>query len=211
MIQRFYSNICQSFAVLLACSTVFSSSANEPELQAVQIYSQDELIKLINQNTHLTRVKLDNCQLVQDIEARATRMKIPSYQFLYGDMLAYAVCVERDVELGVHYMREAADQGLAAALEQMGRYYHTGRLVQVDLAKAIVYLREAASLGNLKAQIRLVDLFNQGLGSPRDFEDAYRWLNKSLIHDKKLHKQVETKLALLAEKMPPSVLARAKK
>lgn len=194
--------------LLLSATDVF---AETPELQAVQIYSQDELIKLINKNEHLTRVKLDDCQLVQDIEARASKMKVPAYQFLYGDMLAYAVCVERDVDLGVYYMREAADQGLAAALEQLGRYYHVGQLVQRDLDKAIVYLREAASLGNLNAQIRLVDLFNAGLGSPRDFEDAYRWLNGALVYDKQQHKEVEKKLALLAAKMPPSVLARAKK
>ncbi|WP_100912637.1 MULTISPECIES: tetratricopeptide repeat protein [Pseudoalteromonas] len=207
----FMRTLCQTFA---ATGLLFSSAnvlAENPELQAVQIYSQDELIKLINKNEHLTRVKLDDCQLVQDIEARASKMKIPAYQFLYGDMLAYAVCVERDVDLGVYYMREAADQGLAAALEQLGRYYHVGQLVQRDINKAIIYLREAASLGNLNAQIRLVDLFNAGLGSPRDFEDAYRWLNGALIYDKKRHQEVAKKLALLAEKMPPSALARAKK
>ncbi|WP_351060207.1 SEL1-like repeat protein, partial [Psychrobacter sp. TB20-MNA-CIBAN-0197] len=61
------------------------------------------------------------CQLVQDIEARANKMALPSYQFLYGDMLAYNVCVDRNVELGVYYMRKAAEQGLAAAREQVGR------------------------------------------------------------------------------------------
>lgn len=203
--------LCHFIAICSLTAVSSVAEANDGDLQAVQIYSQDELIKLINNNEHLTRVKLDNCQLVQDIEARASRMKIPAYQFLYGDMLAYAVCVERDVDLGVYYMREAADQGLAAALEQLGRYYHVGQLVQPDLNKAIVYLRESASLGNLNAQIRLVDLFNAGQGSPRDFEDAYRWLNSALIYDKKLHASVEKKLALLAEKMPPSVVARAKK
>ncbi len=184
--------------------------AAEP-LQAVQLYTQEQLIKLIENNEHLSRVTLDNCQLVQDIEARATRMSIPAYQFLYGDMLAYAVCVERDVDLGLYYMRLAADQGLAPALEQLGRYYHLGRLVQKDLAKAIVYLREAASQGNLKAQIRLVEMFNQGHGSPRDYESAYRWLNKAIIFDKKQHARVAEQLAMLAEKMPDSVVARAKR
>lgn len=188
-----------------------TNSHAEDEIKVVQLYTQDELISLINSNQHLTRVKLDNCQLVQDIEARASKMKVPAYQFLYGDMLAYAVCVPRDVELGVYYMRQAADQGLAAALEQLGRYYHTGRLVQADIDKAIVYLREAASLGNLNAQIRLVDVFLQGHGSPKDYEDAYRWLNKAIIFDKQQHQKVTLKLAALAERMPPSVVAKAKK
>jgi hypothetical protein len=199
-----------TFCLSLLAVAATNSRADD-EIKVVQLYTQDELISLINSNQHLTRVKLDNCQLVQDIEARASKMKVPAYQFLYGDMLAYAVCVPRDVELGVYYMRQAADQGLAAALEQLGRYYHTGRLVQADIDKAIVYLREAASLGNLNAQIRLVDVFLQGHGSPKDYEDAYRWLNKAIIFDKQQHQQVTLKLAALAERMPPSVVAKAKK
>ena len=66
-------------------------------------------------------------------------------------------------------MRQAAQQG--AALEQLGRYYDVGQLVQ-DKAMAVTYLREASAQGNSKAQMRLVNLFNQGYGSPRDYEDA---------------------------------------
>jgi len=158
----------------------------------------------------LQRVKADDCQLVQDIEARANKMALPSYQFLYGDMLAYNVCVERNVELGVYYMRKSAEQGLAAALEQLGRYYDTGRLVQQDKAMAITYLREASAQGNLKAQLRLVKLFNDGYGSPRDFEDAYRWLFNAMVADKATHKKIENALTKLAQKMPDSVVERAR-
>ncbi|MBQ4837406.1 MULTISPECIES: tetratricopeptide repeat protein [Pseudoalteromonas] len=184
-------------------------AANE-QIEAVPLYTQDELITLINNNAHLQRVKDDDCQLVQDIEARAEIMGLPSYQFLYGDMLAYEVCVERDVELGLYYMKQAAQQGLAAALEQLGRYYDIGQLVQADKAMAIVYLREAAALGNLNAQLRLVGLFNQGFGSPRDYEDAYRWLFHAVVADKQVHKQIESSLTRLAEKMPESVIKRAR-
>ncbi|KZN41411.1 tetratricopeptide repeat protein [Pseudoalteromonas luteoviolacea] len=197
--------------ILFLISVAFSciSLANE-QIEAVPLYTQDELITLINNNAHLKRVKDDDCQLVQDIEARAEIMGLPSYQFLYGDMLAYAVCVERDVELGLYYMRQAAQQGLAAALEQLGRYYDVGRLVQADKAMAIVYLREAAALGNLNAQLRLVGLFNKGYGSPRDYEDAYRWLFHAVVADKKVHKKIERSLSQLGEKMPASVIKRAR-
>ncbi|MBQ4875974.1 sel1 repeat family protein [Pseudoalteromonas luteoviolacea] len=195
--------------LLLGFSFAGHALANE-QIEAVPLYTQDELITLINNNQHLQRVKADDCQLVQDIEARAEIMGLPSYQFLYGDMLAYAVCVERDVELGLYYMRQAAQQGLAAALEQLGRYYDVGQLVQADKAMAIVYLREAAALGNLKAQLRLVGLFNQGFGSPRDYEDAYRWLFHAVVADKSIHKQIEMALAKLAKKMPESVIKRAR-
>ena len=195
--------------LLLASISQFSFAQQE-ELRAVQLYTQAELIELIKKNQHLRRVKDDECQLVQDIEARAETMALPSYQFLYGDMLAYAVCVERDVELGLYYMRQAAEQGLASALEQLGRYYDVGQLVQADKAMAITYLREAAAQGDLKAQMRLVRIFNEGHGSPRDYEDAYRWLFHSVVADKKLYKQIELSLANLAKKMPASVVRRAR-
>jgi len=185
------------------------AKADEP-LTAVPLYTETELLALINKNTHLARVKADDCQLVQDIEARANKMALPSYQFLYGDMLAYAVCVDRNVELGVYYMRQAANQGLAAALEQLGRYYDVGQLVQKDKAMAVTYLREASAQGNLKAQLRLVKLFNDGYGSPRDYEDAYRWLFHAMVADKATHKKIERALSQLAQKMPDSVIARAR-
>ncbi|WP_404341419.1 tetratricopeptide repeat protein [Pseudoalteromonas mariniglutinosa] len=197
--------------ILLPITLLFSSLAMAEEpLTAVPLYTESELLGLINSNTHLARVKADDCQLVQDIEARANKMALPSYQFLYGDMLAYAVCVDRNVELGVYYMRQAAQQGLAAALEQLGRYYDMGRLVQQDKALAITYLREAAAQGNLNAQLRLVNLFNNGYGSPRDYEDAYRWLFHSMVADQATHKKIAESLAKLAQKMPDSVVARAR-
>jgi len=181
-----------------------------PQFEAVQIYTQEELIAWINNNTHLTRVVEDECQLVQDIEARADKMRLPTYQFLWGDMLAWGVCVDKNAELGINYIYKAAEQGLPAALEQLGRYYWKGILVQADSKKAIVLMRESASLGFLKAQIEFVTLLNEGKGSPHDYEDAYRWLHGSIISDQKLHKQAKQALARLATKMPEHIVKRAK-
>ena len=208
---RLFNRNCVLRLSLIPLSLFIATNSLATESPAaVPLYTESGLIALINKNTHLARVKADDCQLVQDIEARANKMALPSYQFLYGDMLAYNVCVDRNVELGVYYMRKAAEQGLAAALEQLGRYYDTGRLVQQDKAMAITYLREASSQGNLKAQLRLVKLFNDGYGSPRDFEDAYRWLFNSMVADKATHRKIERALTKLAQKMPDSVVARAR-
>ena len=51
------------------------ASANAAELKAVQIYSDNQLLELIKENKHLSQVVLDECQLVQDIEARAIKAK----------------------------------------------------------------------------------------------------------------------------------------
>ncbi|WP_409976783.1 tetratricopeptide repeat protein [Alishewanella sp. BS5-314] len=181
------------------------------ELQPVELYTQDELIKLIRENSHLQRVKADDCQLVQDIEARAEIMKLPSYQFLFGDMLAYGVCVPRDVERGWDFMLQSASQGFPEGLEQIGRYYHIGRFVQPDTNKAIIYLREAAAMGNLPARLRLAEILVAGQGSPADFEQTYRWLHHSITADEATHAKINRLKKQLAEKMPARVVANAER
>ncbi|GAK18685.1 sodium-type flagellar protein MotX [Vibrio sp. JCM 19053] len=180
--------VAASLLLTLVATTV---KANVADVGApVPIYTEAELIKLIEQNKHLQRVRADNCQLVEDIVARATRINLPAYEFLYGDMLAWGVCVEQDVELGLYYIENAAHQGLPAALEQIGRYYSRGTLVQQDKERAIPYLREAASMGNLNARIHLAELLLRDYGSPLDYEDAYRWLYNSVTADKRQHKRI---------------------
>jgi len=193
---------------LFASSSAFALKQN---LQAVQIYTDNQLLDLIKDNKHLSQVVLDECQLVQDIEARANKANMPSYQYLWGDMLAYGVCVKKDVALGLHYMHLAADQGLAEGLEQLGRYYHIGKFMQVDIDRAIVYLKTAASLNNLPAQMRLADIYEQGYGSPLDYPALYSQLHHSLTEDKVIHKKISNLLSDLASKMPSKVIEQAKR
>lgn len=195
--------------LIVACA--FSTKVTAQQLEAVQIYSDNNLLELIRENKHLSQVVLDECQLVDDIKARATKSEIPSYQFLWGDMLAYGVCVKKDIELGLYYMQQSADQGLPEALEQIGRYYHIGKFMQPDLRKAILYLKEAAILNNLKAQIRLAEIYNNGEGSPLDYPELYSLLHHSLTDDKKTHQKITILLAKLAEKLPERVVEAAKK
>ena len=193
------------------CSILPSLHIKAQELEAVQLYSQDELIRMINNNQHLERVVEDRCQLVQDIEARADIMRIPAYQFLWGDMLAWGVCVESDAVQGIFYMRQAANQGLPAALEQLGRYHATGKLVQQDKKRAVMYLREASALGNLKAQLQLAELFIDGYGSPYDFEDLYHWLYNAISSDKNMHQKIAIYMGELESLMHPRAVRNARK
>lgn len=62
----------------LVCMALLGSvkSVQSKELGApIPIYSEDELIGLIEENRHLARVKEDNCQLVEDI-MRAPRVLV---------------------------------------------------------------------------------------------------------------------------------------
>ena len=191
-------------------STPTSGVDDSGNLQAVPLYRQDELLNWIEQGRHLQQVKQDRCQLTQDIEVRAEVMKVPAYQFLWGDMLAWGVCIKPNAELGVKFMWEAANQGLAPALEQLGRYYWKGTLVQKDLLKAETLMREAASLGFQRAQIEWVEMLLQGLGSPLDYEEAYHWLHSTVIGDKALHQKATSLLNRLGNRMPANAIARAK-
>lgn len=193
---------------LLSLLPVYSQAQ---EIKAVQLYTQDELINMINENSHLSRVVEDRCQLVQDIEARAEVLRVPAYQFLWGDMLAWGVCVDEAPERGVNLMRDAANQGFPAALEQLGRYYAKGTLVQQDKKRAVIYLREAAALNNLKAQMQLAELFLDGYGSPYDFEDAYRWLYNAVTADKQQHAKIAGYLDGLEKLMHPKAVRNARR
>lgn len=197
-------------AACLAIS-LFSALTSAQELEAVQVYSQDELIRLINNNQHLMRVVEDRCQLVQDIEARAEIMRVPAYQFLWGDMQAWGVCVDKNAVQGVNYIRLAADQGLPAALEQLGRYHAQGTLVQVDLPKAVVYFREASALGSLHAQLQLAELFIKGYGSPYDYEDLYHWLYNAITDDRQTHQRIADYMSELESLMHPRAVRNARK
>ncbi len=179
-------------------------------LIAVQIYTDDQLLNLIKENKHLSQVVIDECQLVQDIEARAIKAKMPSYQFLWGDMLAYGVCVKKDIALGLYYMRLAADQGLVEGIEQIGRYYHVGKFMQVDMKQAILFLKAAAAMNNLAAQMRLASIYQQGYGSPLDYPALYSQLHHAITDDKTTYKKITHLLSQLATKMPEQVINTAK-
>lgn len=179
--------------------------------QALPVYTESQLFALFATNSQLQKVKADDCQLLQDIEARAIRVESPAYQFLYGDMLAWGVCVPRDPTLGVYYMNLAAQQGLPAALEQLGRYYAKGTLVQQDIPRGLSYYREAAALGNLKARLSLAELLLTDHGSPLDYEDAYRWLYHTVTADQSIHRRIQSLRQALELRMPMNVIARAKR
>ncbi|MBO1519321.1 sel1 repeat family protein [Oceanisphaera sp. DM8] len=181
------------------------SEVEEGELRAIPLYEEYQLIEWINANHHLKQVRdIDNCQLVQDIEARAEVLRLPAYQFLWGDMLAWGVCVPQQPRRGLTMLWKAAEQGLPAALEQLGRYYYNGTLVQKNRQRAAPLMQEAASLGLEKAQFAWARWLLAGSGSPLDYPQAYLWLKKMVLADKAQHQEAEKLSAALASKMPAS-------
>ncbi|MCK5819308.1 MAG: sel1 repeat family protein [Psychromonas sp.] len=194
------------FVVLLFMNQHAHSQSNTP----LEIYSQDYLNKLVYNNKHLQKIKADDCQLVQDIKAHAIKANEPSFAFVWGDMLSWGVCVDRNPKLGLFYIKKSAKEGLLPALEQLGRYHERGIFVVKNPGKAIIYYREAALQGFVNAQMNYIRMLLQGYGSPLDYEGAYHVLFNSVINDKKKHQEAERLLNKLAKKMPKYAVERAK-
>ena len=177
--------------------------------EAVDIYSDQQLISLIRSNQYLQRVKADDCQLVQDIEARAEVLQQPMYQFLWGEMLNNGVCVKAHPSRGMALLQTSAEQGSAEAMVKLADYYYRGKLVIKDPNRAVQYIVPAAANGYLSARMMLVRLFGEGYGSPSDYELGYHWLYNSIFDDDAQQKEASSLLQMLAAKMPASVVARA--
>ncbi|MBY6187649.1 SEL1-like repeat protein [Marinobacter hydrocarbonoclasticus] len=190
---------------LLTLLMLLAPGALAQEMRAVELYGQDELLNMIRDNTHLMRVRRDDCQLVQDIQARADVLKLPAYQMLWADMQLYGVCVKKDVQTGFQYLRTAADQGLPDALEQLGRYYLEGRFVVTDQAHGLNLTRMAASLGHHRALLTLARAYADGEGSSLDYPEVYRWLHRAVFETEEERREAEQLKHRLAMQLPPSV------
>ncbi|MCG9697465.1 flagellar protein MotX [Shewanella sp. Isolate11] len=180
------------------------------DTRAVDIYSQEQLIDMIRDKSYLTRVRGDECQLVQDIEARAEVLKQPLYQYLWAEMLNYGICVPANPPRGISLLRDAAEQGSAEAMVRIAEYYHDGKFVIQDKQRAVQYTLPAAASGDQPARIMLVRLFGEGYGSPRDYVLGYHWLYNDVFSDEATKQEAIKLLKVLEAKMPPSAVTRAK-
>lgn len=176
---------------------------------AVDIYNDDVLLNLIRTNQYLQRVKIDECQIVQDIEARAEVLNQPLYQFLWGEMLNHGVCVKAHPKRGMAILQTAAEQGSPEAMLKLANYYHKGQLVVKNPNRAVNYVLPAAAQGQVDARIKLVELFIEGYGSPKDYEVGYHWLYHSVFANDKQQQQASALLKKLAAQMPKSIVERA--
>lgn len=186
------------------------SSISYAETQAVDIYTQDQLLELIRNKQYLKKVKADDCQLVQDIEARADVLNQPLYQFLWGEMLNTGTCVKANPKRGMSLLRRGAEQGSSEAMVRIAEYYYQGQYVIKDKDRAVQYAYPAAANGDLPAQMMLVKLFSEGYGSPVDYEMAYHWLYNNIFSDEKTKQQALSLLQVLETQMPVSAVTRAK-
>jgi hypothetical protein len=79
-------------------------------------------------------------------------IEFPLSKYNLGFMYLKGQGVQADYPKALHYLKQAAAEGCAPALNRLGDMYAHGTHVQKDLAQSYVYLKLAASLGNEEAK-----------------------------------------------------------
>ena len=84
-----------------------------------------------------------------------------------------------DYAQAVKSFRNAAEQGNADALLNLGFMYNRGKGVPQDYAKALVWYRKAAEQGYALAQFNLGLMYHKGEGVKQDNAEAVMWYREA--------------------------------
>lgn len=103
---------------------------------------------------------------------------------------------DKDMPEAVVVYRQAAEQGNAQALTNLGVQFRDGKGVEQDPEEAAALFRQAAKLGNAKAMCSLGMLMEHGDGTRRDIPGAVEMLEQAERTDPS-HSVIKTTLARL--------------
>jgi len=174
-----------------------------------EVYTNEQLNRMVEDHRLFEIVRdHDRCQFTPDIEDRARLVKIPVFQFAWGDMLVNGVCVTRDPDLGLSYMKKAAENAYGPPLERLAFYYEQGYLVSRDKALSERYMHTSAILGSKTGRLGWADMLVRGYGSPAMYEEAYSWLYHTRYDDDYSKLKQQYLKEELQKRLPPNVAAR---
>ncbi len=92
---------------------------------------------------------------------------------------AVAAYQRGDYATALREWRPLAEQGDAAAQNNLGTMYYKGQGVPYDYAQAVKWYRKAAEQGNADAQSGLGIMYQKGQGVPQDYAKALQWYRKA--------------------------------
>ncbi len=93
---------------------------------------------------------------------------------------ALAAFKQRDFATAIRLLQPLADQGNANAQLVLGNAYYGNK----DYPEAARWYRRSAEQGNTGAQLNLGAMLETGEGVPRDYIDAYKWLNIAAANER---------------------------
>ena len=118
-----------------------------------------------------------------------------------------------DYATALREFRPLAEQGAAAAQNNLGVMYKKGQGVPQDYASAVKWYRKAAKQGYALALNNLGTMYGNGQGVPQDYVQAHVWFNLAasrLPPGKDRDDSVENR-DIVAEKMTPADVSKAQR
>jgi TonB family protein len=124
------------------------------------------------------------CLVVASIGAAAQDVSSPQPTTPAAQLrLGNSYLEEKNYSMALTWFRKAADQGDAAAQNNVGWLYQNGWGVQQDYSKAMAWYRKAADQGNATAEVNLAWLYRKGYGVQQDYAQAMVWFRKAADQD----------------------------
>ncbi len=181
------------------------------DVYLMHVYTVDELNAWVEAGTHLKNIgKVNECQFSEDIERRAKKGVASAYEFVYAEMLITRTCFSKDTQSGIYYLQQAAHKAYPAAMVKLAYYYEIGRYVEQNVKRAEVLMHEAAMTGYVPARIEWVGMLLRGLGSTKDYVEAYGWLHNSIPATYTQYVTSSSYLKQLSTLMPSYLVEKAK-
>ena len=177
---------------------------------SVEMYTPDKMNSIIENTDIASVVKTrDRCQFTSDIEDRARLVKSPVFMYAWGSMLLDGICVQQDRDLGLGYIRRAADDGYAPAMVKVAQFFERGLFLSQNLTLSEQYMHTAAALGSKSARLAWADMLVRGYGNPSLYEEAFGWLYHSSYQDDYSNMKKDYLETELKKHLPPNVIARS--
>lgn len=89
--------------------------------------------------------------------------------------------LNKDVQLGITYLKEAAEKGLPEAMFELAHCYLSGISgLEKDVQHGFAYMKQAAEAELAQAQFELGQLYHEGIGCKSDIDEALKWLEKAI-------------------------------
>lgn len=87
--------------------------------------------------------------------------------------------IQDNTNIGLELLKKSAYNGSSDALFELGELYSKGEKVEQEYTYAFGYYLMAALKGDKRAQHRLAFSYLNGRGTPQDFENGVKWLQRS--------------------------------
>lgn len=119
-------------------------------------------------------------QVAMDWYKKAADKGYPEGNFMMGVIFAEGLGVTAEPKTALLWLNRAVDLGSSHAMCYLARaYLQGGALVPQDQAKAIPLLQRAADAGDADSIRLLGDIYEKGLGVPKDPVEAAKWKAKA--------------------------------